>query len=112
MELDPLKVEKMESQIQQLEPRKGTTFSRTCFNGINTLSGVGILSIPFVLSQGGWLSLALLFSVAILCWYTGLLLQRCMNANPRIKTYPDIGEVAFGRKGRVTISVPMYLELY
>ncbi|KAK9935147.1 hypothetical protein M0R45_022259 [Rubus argutus] len=112
MELDPLKVEKMESQIHPLEPRKGTTFSRTCFNGINTLSGVGILSIPFALSQGGWLSLVLLFSVAILCWYTGLLLQRCMDANPHIKTYPDIGEVAFGRKGRVAISVFMYLELF
>lgn len=73
---------------------------------------MGILSIPFALSQGGWLSLVLLFSVAILCWYTGLLLQRCMDANPHITTYPDIGEVAFGRKGRVAISVFMYLELF
>ncbi|KAM5567205.1 amino acid transporter AVT1I-like [Rosa sericea] len=112
MELDSLKVEKIESQIQPLEPNKGTTFFRTCFNGLNTLSGVGILSIPFALSQGGWLSLVLLFSVAILCWYTGLLLQRCMDSNPHIKTYPDIGQVAFGRKGRVAISIFMYLELY
>ncbi|KAL6190061.1 hypothetical protein ACLB2K_036461 [Fragaria x ananassa] len=112
MELDSLKVEKIESQIQPLEPNKGTTFFRTCFNGLNTLSGVGILSIPFALSQGGWLSLVLLFSVAILCWYTGLLLQRCMDSNPHIKSYPDIGQVAFGCKGRVAISIFMYLELY
>ncbi|XP_062016077.1 amino acid transporter AVT1I-like isoform X4 [Rosa rugosa] len=112
MELDSLKVEKIESQIQPLEPNKGTTFFRTCFNGLNTLSGVGILSIPFALSQGGWLSLVLLFSIAILCWYTGLLLQRCMDSNPHIKTYPDIGQAAFGRKGRVAISIFMYLELY
>ncbi|PQQ19554.1 vacuolar amino acid transporter 1 [Prunus yedoensis var. nudiflora] len=107
----------MESQNQHppqpQEPSKlGTTFSRTCFNGLNTLSGVGILSIPFALSEGGWLSLILLFLLALLCWYTGLLLQRCMDANLHIKTYPDIGDVAFGLKGRITISIFMYLELY
>ncbi|KAL5540669.1 hypothetical protein UlMin_042861 [Ulmus minor] len=105
----------MESQnelSQPQEPAKGTTILRTCFNGINALSGVGILSVPYALSQGGWLSLVLLFMVAILCWYTGLLLQRCMNSNPFIKTYPDIGEAAFGNKGRIMISIFMYLELY
>ncbi|KAM6571015.1 hypothetical protein CsatA_015095 [Cannabis sativa] len=105
----------MESQNhlpQILEPAKGTTILRTCFNGINALSGVGILSIPYALSEGGWLSLILLFLVAILCWYTGLLLQRCMDANPLIKTYPDIGDVAFGSKGRALISLFMYMELY
>ncbi|KAL5540667.1 hypothetical protein UlMin_042859 [Ulmus minor] len=103
----------MQNELSQpQEPAKGTTTLRTCFNGINALSGVGILSIPYALSQGGWLSLVLLFMVAVLCWYTGLLLQRCMDSNPQIKTYPDIGEAAFGHKGRVMISVFMYLELY
>ncbi|KAM1722546.1 hypothetical protein FF2_020830 [Malus domestica] len=35
-----------------------------------------------------------------------------MDGNPRIKSYPDIGEVAYGQKGRLTISIFMYLELY
>lgn len=100
----------MESQSQQ--PSKGTTFLRTCFNGINALSGVGILSIPYALSKGGWLSLIILFLVAILCFYTGLLLRRCMDSDPLIKTYPDIGEFAFGRTGRAMISTFMYLELF
>lgn len=73
---------------------------------------MGILSIPYALAQGGWLSLLLLFLVAILCWYTGILLRRCMDAHPLIKTYPDIGEHAFGYKGRAIVSVFMYLELY
>ncbi|CAI0448013.1 unnamed protein product [Linum tenue] len=91
---------------------KGTTFIRTCFNAINSISGVGILSMPFALSQGGCLSLALLFLVAILSLYTGLLVQRCMEGDLLVKTYPDIGERAFGAKGRVTVSIYLYLTLY
>ncbi|KAK2639830.1 hypothetical protein Ddye_027625 [Dipteronia dyeriana] len=76
------------------------------------ISGVGILSIPYALSQGGWLTLIVFLLVAILCWYTGLLLRRCTDAHPLIKSYPDIGELAFGYKGRALVSILMYLELY
>ncbi|XP_027099462.1 amino acid transporter AVT1I [Coffea arabica] len=110
--MDSLNVDTMESQNQVPQPQKGTTFLRTCFNALNALSGVGILSIPYALSEGGWLSLTILFLVAVLCYYTGLLLQRCMDVDPLVRTYPDIGELAFGKKGRLTISTFMYLELY
>ncbi|GLT27801.1 hypothetical protein SLA2020_027740 [Shorea laevis] len=113
--MDDFKAEKIESQSEVPEAeaaRKGTTFLKTCFNGLNALSGVGILSIPYALSQGGWLSLIVLFLVAILCWYTGLLLRRCMDSSMRIKTYPDIGELAFGYRGRAIVSIFLYLELY
>ncbi|XP_060213426.1 amino acid transporter AVT1I-like [Lycium barbarum] len=109
-------VERIESQNQipqTLEPSiGGTSFFRTCFNGINALSGIGIISLPYALSQGGWLCLMILFLVAIICCYTGFLLQKCMSASPSIRTYPDIGEFAFGNKGRVIISIFLYLELY
>ncbi|XP_022957374.1 amino acid transporter AVT1J-like isoform X2 [Cucurbita moschata] len=79
----------METQSQlpstQLQ-LKGTTFLRTCINGINALSAV--------------------------CWYTGLLLKRCMDANPSVRTYPDIGWLAFGFKGKIMVSVFVYMELY
>ncbi|KAJ4845418.1 hypothetical protein Tsubulata_032358 [Turnera subulata] len=114
--MDSLKAKEVESQSQLSPPQeakeKGTTFLRTCFNGLNALSGVGILSIPYALSRGGWLSLTLLFVVAVLCWYTGLLLRRCMDSDPQIRSYPDIGERAFGYKGRALVSLFMYLELY
>ncbi|WOL20273.1 hypothetical protein Cni_G29077 [Canna indica] len=90
----------------------GATFARTCFNGLNALSGVGLLSIPYALASGGWLSLFFLFLLSAICCYTGVLLQLCMNKNPNIKTYPDIGDLAFGHSGRVVISIFMYLELY
>ncbi|KAL0538893.1 hypothetical protein IC582_023061 [Cucumis melo] len=106
----------MESQNQLPSTQflvKGTSFLRTCINGINALSGVGILSIPFALSQGGWVSLILLLMVSIICCYTASLLTHCMDANPlMVRSYPDIGGLAFGYKGRILVSVFVYLELY
>jgi vesicular inhibitory amino acid transporter len=75
-------------------------------------SGVGLLSIPYALSEGGWLSLVLLLAVAMVCCYTGLLLRRCMAASPAVRGYPDIGALAFGAKGRLAVSAFLYAELY
>ncbi|OVA00380.1 Amino acid transporter [Macleaya cordata] len=70
--------------------------------------------MPYALASGGWLSLILLFIVASATFYTGLLItQRCVQAaNSNIRTYPDIGEHAFGHKGRTIVSIFMCLELY
>ncbi|GFQ05020.1 vacuolar amino acid transporter 1 [Phtheirospermum japonicum] len=73
---------------------------------------VGILSIPYALSSGGGLSLLIFFLIAGCTFYTGLLIRRCMDMNPNIRSYPDIGERAFGPKGRKLVSVVMYIELY
>ncbi|KAK4490704.1 hypothetical protein RD792_001403 [Penstemon davidsonii] len=89
-----------------------TSFFKTCFNGLNALSGVGILSIPFALSSGGWLSLVLFFLIAGSTFYTALLIQRCMDMDPNIRSYPDIGYRAFGTTGRTFVSIAMNVELY
>ncbi|KAJ4973710.1 hypothetical protein NE237_006884 [Protea cynaroides] len=105
-------------QIEHLEANPhlrspgNSSFFKTCFNGLNALSGVGILSVPYALSEGGWLSLVLLFLIAAATFYTGLLIRRCMDADQRIRTYPEIGELAFGYRGRIVVSVFMYMELY
>ncbi|XP_026383181.1 amino acid transporter AVT1J-like [Papaver somniferum] len=101
-----------ESVLDDKEIQGTSTFFKTCFNGINALSGVGILSVPYALASGGWLTLILLFVVAAATFYTGLLMRRCMDVSSKIKTYPDIGEYAFGKKGRIIASSFMYLELY
>ncbi|KEH19718.1 amino acid transporter AVT1I [Medicago truncatula] len=104
-----------ESQLQvsnSEQQNEGTSFSKTCFHGLNALAGIGILSMPYAVSQGGWLSFMLLIIFAMICWYTALLLERCMNQQPLIKSYPDIGEVAFGYKGRVVIASFIYVELF
>nr|XP_010317522.1 amino acid transporter AVT1J-like isoform X2 [Solanum lycopersicum] len=89
-----------------------TSFSRTCFNGLNALSGVGILSVPYALASGGWLSLIFFLIIAISTYYTSLLIQRCMDIDPTIRNYPDIGERAFGTMGRTLVSTTMNIELY
>ncbi|XP_020538876.1 amino acid transporter AVT1I isoform X2 [Jatropha curcas] len=99
-------------RVDQNHEHTYTSFFHTCFNGLNALSGVGILSTPFAVSSGGWLSLSLLFVIAIAAFYSGLLIKRCMEADSDIRTYPDIGERAFGNKGRILVSVFMYIELY
>ena len=74
--------------------------------------GIGLITIPYTLSQAGWFGLCLLLAMAFTTCYTGLLLQRCLEPNPSIKTYPDLGYHAFGRKGRIIVSTFTYLELY
>ncbi|KAL8503868.1 hypothetical protein ACS0TY_022550 [Phlomoides rotata] len=93
------------------QDRKTSSFN-TAFNALNILLGVSTLSTPYALMSGGWLSMTLLFVLAIATFYTGLLIQRCMDSDPNIRTYPDIGHNAFGRKGRLVISLVLNLELY
>lgn len=98
--------------VKQSIGQGDTSFFKTCFNGLNALSGVGILSIPYALASGGWLSIILLLLIASLTFYTAILMKKCMDVDPRIRSYPDIGELAFGTKGRTVISIFMNLELY
>lgn len=106
------------TKLEEIEPNSShscsttNSFFKTCFNGLNALSGVGILSTPYALASGGWLSLILLFAIATAAFFSGLLIQRCMDSDSNIRTYPDIGELAFGKKGRLIVSIFMYIELY
>lgn len=88
------------------------TFGQAVLNGINALCGVGILSTPYALKEGGWAGLSILLAYAIFSYYTGLLLRYCLDSSPGLETYPDIGEAAFGTTGRVVISIILYMELY
>ncbi|KAK4778784.1 hypothetical protein SAY86_006312 [Trapa natans] len=97
------------SMLSQLE---GCVSSHNLIHFSFFYAGVGILSTPYALASGGWLSLTLLFAIAIAAFYSGILIQRCMDLDPSIRTYPDIGERAFGKKGRLLISVFMYVELF
>ncbi|XP_058740838.1 amino acid transporter AVT1I-like [Vicia villosa] len=88
------------------------SFFRSCLNLLNAVAGIGILSIPYALASGGWLSLPFLFSIAAIAFYTGLLMKRCMEKHSNIRTFPDMGELAFGKTGKLIVAISMYTEHY
>ncbi|OMP01083.1 Amino acid transporter, transmembrane [Corchorus olitorius] len=88
----------------ELPISKQCSYGQAVLNGINVLCGVGILSTPYAAKEGGWLGLIILFTFAVLSFYTGLLLRKCLDSQPGLETYPDIGQAAFGTAGRIALS--------
>nr|CAB3470539.1 unnamed protein product [Digitaria exilis] len=89
----------------EVSPNQNCSYTQGVMNGINVLCGVGILSTPYAIKQGGWIGLGILSLFALLAWYTGVLLRHCLDSKEGLETYPDIGHAAFGRTGRIVISV-------
>ncbi|KAL2502837.1 Transmembrane amino acid transporter family protein [Forsythia ovata] len=98
--------------IRELPPSQQCSYSQSVLNAINALCGIGILSTPYALKEGGWFSLTLLLVFGIITCYTGILLKQCLESSPQLQTYPDIGQAAFGLVGRICIATILYVELY
>ncbi|CAL9092640.1 unnamed protein product [Musa textilis] len=101
-----------EKAFHELPSSRNSSYGQAVFNGMNVLCGVGILSTPYAVKEGGWLGLSILLTYAVLAWYTGILLRHCLDSQRSLATYPDIGQAAFGTTGRIAISIILYLELY
>ncbi|KAJ3224345.1 hypothetical protein HK099_008589 [Clydaea vesicula] len=96
-----------------------SSFFQSVFNSVNVLMGIGILSLPFAFKLTGWaLGFTLLFFFALITRYTATVLASCMDHKSAsilgitVFTYSDMGELAFGHKGRLFISVIFLLELF
>merc|ERR1719204_1174665 len=78
---------------------------------INVYLGLGLLSFPYALREGGLLSLAFLALICgFMCW-TGKLLVRCFaRMRPAKRTYMDVGKKSFGRYGSCLVAFGVVFE--
>lgn len=89
-----------------------STGPQTIFNSINVLIGIGLLALPLGLRYAGWvLGFTLLSIFALGTFCTAELLSRCLDTDPTLISYADLGYAAFGSKGRALISVLFTLDL-
>ncbi|GLJ05447.1 hypothetical protein SUGI_0018360 [Cryptomeria japonica] len=84
---------------------------RTTVNLLGIMLGLGLLSTPYALEEGGWMSLGVLFALALICSYTAFALAGCLDCDPKVLNYQDIGNQAFGMKGRLVVSTFLYVEI-
>ncbi|XP_073261414.1 amino acid transporter AVT1E [Populus alba] len=99
--------------VNELAPSdQKASLAQSILNGTNVLCGIGLLTMPYAIKEGGWLSLIILSLFGVICCYTGILLKNCLESSPGLQTYPDIGQAAFGVGGRLVISMVLYVELY
>ncbi|XAR48763.1 hypothetical protein NMG60_11031691 [Bertholletia excelsa] len=96
----------------EVQLKANSSFAHAVINMIGMLIGLGQLSAPYALENGGWASAFLLLGLGIICGYTSHLLGRCLEKNPKLLNYPDIGQHAFGRKGRTLAASFIYLEIF
>ena len=61
-------------------PRGNSSTGQAMANSVNILLGVGLLSVPYALRQGGWAGLGVLAALGLMTNYTGKALIRCQSA--------------------------------
>lgn len=89
-----------------------STGPQTIFNSINVLIGIGLLALPLGLKYAGWIpGLILLCIFALGTFCTAELLSRCLDTDPTLMSYADLGYAAFGNKGRGLISALFTIDL-
>ncbi|CAD6253875.1 unnamed protein product [Miscanthus lutarioriparius] len=106
------KVAVVEVKGEERRSEPNSSFAHSAINMVGMLIGLGQLSTPYALENGGWASVFLLIGLGVMCAYTAHIIGRCLDEDSGSKTYQDIGEQAFGVKGRVIASTIIYLEIF
>ncbi|KAF2324144.1 hypothetical protein P3X46_002447 [Hevea brasiliensis] len=104
--------EDLKSAVDGVEAEGNSSFAHAVINMIGMLIGLGQLSTPYALENGGWTSAFLLIGLGIICAYSSHLLGKCLDKNPKSRSYADIGQESFGSKGRVLVLTFIYMEIF
>ncbi|KAI0274695.1 transmembrane amino acid transporter protein-domain-containing protein [Gloeopeniophorella convolvens] len=90
-----------------------STFSQTFFNATGLLLGIGMLSEPLAFSYAGWIcgTLLIILYGYITC-YTAKFLAGVVSADPRIRSYADIGQKAFGARSMPFVNSMFCFETF
>lgn len=100
------------SQIYLDVEQSRSSFSQSVFNAVNVLMGIAVLSLPLAFRITGWLlGSCMLVLFALITRYTAGLIKNCLESNPDLMTYADIGYAAFGAMGRRLLTLILVLEL-
>lgn len=89
-----------------------STVPQTVFNSVNTLIGVGLLSLPLGFKYAGWvIGMIFLFLAAVVTQYTAKLLAYGLDVDHSFVNYSDVAFISFGRKAQTIVQALFSLEL-
>ncbi|KAH9303326.1 hypothetical protein KI387_014909, partial [Taxus chinensis] len=97
---------------QAIMQRPIAPFLHSTINVVGIMIGLGQLSTPYALENGGWMSAFLLVGFGIICGYTANIMGSCLKRNAGLCNYRDLGERAFGKKGLIIASTFLYIEIF
>jgi vesicular inhibitory amino acid transporter len=89
-----------------------STVPQTVFNSVNTLIGVGLLSLPLGIRYSGWvIGMIFLFLAAVVTQYTAKLLAYGLDVDRSFVNYSDVAFISFGNRARTVVQALFSLEL-
>ena len=106
-----LKAEKLDNKVV-IKIVGQSTKPQTIFNSVNVLIGIGLFALPLGLKYSGWyLGIPMLALFALGTLFTADLLSKCLDTDPSLISYGDLGYASFGPLGRALISILFSLDL-
>ncbi|KAI5969441.1 hypothetical protein CANMA_001509 [Candida margitis] len=113
-ELTPLAptISKQSSHKSFISRIGSSTSPQTIFNSINTLVGIGLLSIPFGFRLSGWImGVFILLGSALSTNLTAKYLGRILKHHPHLLTYSDISFAYGGKFFSILVTVFFVMDL-
>ncbi|KAJ9086678.1 hypothetical protein DSO57_1001469 [Entomophthora muscae] len=100
---------RQEEEASQACKERNSSSVGAYFNVVCIIAGTGTLNLPEAIGKSGWVGIVLILVSAVFALYSGNLLIECLYATEdRMETFPDVGEAAFGRAGRIVVQVFSY----